>query len=89
MEDALEAKPKMILPYKEDYSFMSIRFNTKQGIVYIAMAINCHEPMCETTKDNEIKSIQCISKTIKPECDRCSLSNPNKSLIGDYNPHKK
>jgi len=68
---------------------MSIRFKTKQGIVYIAMAINCHETMCETTEDNEIKSIHCISKTIKPECDRCSLANPNKSLISDYDLHKK
>jgi len=68
---------------------MSIRFKTEQGIVYVAMAINCHETKCETTDDNEIKSIQCISKTIKPECDRCSLANPNKSQINDYNPHEK
>jgi hypothetical protein len=68
---------------------MSIRFKINQRIVYIAMAINCDETMCETTEDNEIKSIRCKSKTIQPECVRYSMVNPNKSQISDYDLHNK
>ena len=55
---------------------MSIRMRGPDGqIQYLAMAINCEEYRTEEGEDGIIESIECVSRTVKPECEMCSLMN--------------
>ena len=50
-----------------------------QGQIYnISMFINCNCFATKKDKNGVIEEINCISKTIKPCCNKCSLINPNK-----------
>ncbi|GEM_PF-3847326 len=58
---------------------MSIGFKDDEGnIFYVGMAINCQQIFVETTDDGYVRELRCISKEIKPECNDCSLVNPNR-----------
>ena len=55
---------------------MSIQMRGPDGnIVYIAMALECDEYHTEVGEDGIIESIECVSRTVKPECKQCSLKN--------------
>ena len=55
---------------------MSIPMRMSDGsIAYIGMSLNCKEFRTVEGEDGVIEKIECISRTVKPECEECSLIN--------------
>jgi len=55
---------------------MSIIMRGPDGnIVTVATAVNCKEYRTEVGEDGIIESIECASRTVKPECKTCGLVN--------------
>jgi len=55
---------------------MSITMRGPDGqIVTVATAINCEEYRTEVGEDGIIENIECASRTVKPECKTCGLTN--------------
>jgi hypothetical protein len=55
---------------------MSIVMKGPDGNIFtIATAINCKEYRTEVWDDGFIKHIECASRTVKPECKTCGLTN--------------
>jgi len=55
---------------------MSIEMRGPDGqIRHIGMFIECEEYRTAIGEDGVIESIECVSRTVKPECKQCSLTN--------------
>jgi hypothetical protein len=55
---------------------MGIKMRRKDGLIcYISIAIECDEYQVIKGEDGIIERIDCTSKTLKTECEKCSLVN--------------
>ena len=55
---------------------MSIPFRNEDGIItFVGMAIKCKEIEYKRADKEALEYIKCVSNTVKPECDTCSIIN--------------